>query len=59
MKKLIILGVFVLAIASLSSCRSKKSSCGYSSINTQEKIQEFQQQDDVIVASIDTETTEE
>lgn len=58
MKKLVILGVFVLAIASLSSCRSKKNSCDYSTINAQEKFQEAQQQD-IIVACVDTEDSEE
>ena len=50
-KKVIILGVFVLAVLSLSSCRSKKSSCTKTDI--QEQIQPTQQ--DVEVACIEVE----
>lgn len=35
MKKLIVLVVFVLAVASVSSCRSNKSSCDYGHIEMQ------------------------
>ena len=48
MKKLIVLGVFVLAVASLTSCRSKKNSC--TKVNTQEILQAPQQ--DVLVACV-------
>jgi len=46
MKKLIVLVVFIFAVASLSSCRSKKSSC--TKVNTKEIIQA--PQNDVVVA---------
>ena len=50
-KKVIVLGIFALAVLSLSSCRSKKSSC--TKVNTQEQIQPTQQ--DVEVACIEVE----
>lgn len=52
MKKLVLVVVFVVAIASLSSCRSKKNSCNYG-VNSQEQMQEAQQE--VVVACIDEE----
>lgn len=39
MKKLVIALVFVFAVASLSSCRSKKSSCDYG-VNSQDVQEE-------------------
>jgi len=39
-KKVIVLGIFALAVLSLSSCRSKKSSCKNTEI---QKIQPMQQ----------------
>lgn len=39
MKKLVLVVVFIVAIVSLSSCRSKKNSCDYGA-NTQETQQE-------------------
>jgi len=49
-KKVIVLGIFALAVLSLSSCRSKKSSC--TKVNTQQ-IQPTQQ--DVEVACVEVE----
>jgi uncharacterized lipoprotein YbaY len=55
MKKLVVIGIIALAVISLSSCRSKKkgASCGYTQVNTQEKVQDVQQ--DVVTACIDEE----
>ncbi len=39
MKKLVLAVVFIFAVASLSSCRSKKNSCDYG-VNTQDTEQE-------------------
>jgi hypothetical protein len=50
-KKVIVLGIFALAVLSLSSCRSKKSSC--TKVDTQEQIQALQQ--DVEVACVEVE----
>ena len=50
-KKVIVLGIFVLAILSLSSCRSKKSSC--TKVNSQEQIQPAQQNIEVVCVEID------
>ena len=46
MKKLVVAIVFIFAVTSLSSCRSKKNSCDYG-VNTQETQQE------VVVACAD------
>ena len=46
MKKLLIALVFVFSVASLSSCRSKKSSCSYSA--TFQKTQQ-----EVVVACVE------
>ena len=51
LKRIAIVSVFVLIVASLGSCRSKKSSCGYSKVNVQEKTQEAPQ--DMVTASVD------
>ncbi len=51
MKKIIVFVVFVFAVASLTSCRSKKSSC--TKVNTQEILQNTPQ--DVDVACIENE----
>ncbi len=48
MKKIILAVVFMVAVTSLSSCRSKKNSCDYG-VNTQET------QEEVVVACIDEE----
>ncbi len=50
-KKIAIAFVFIFVAASLGSCRSKKSSCNYSKVNTQEKAQETQT--DVVYACVD------
>ena len=51
LKKIAIVSVFVLIVASLGSCRSKKNSCGYSKVEVKENMQQVQQ--DVVVACVD------
>ncbi|MEE9350321.1 MAG: hypothetical protein V3U80_09765 [Flavobacteriaceae bacterium] len=51
MKKVALILVFIFAIASLSSCRSSKSTC--TKVNTQEILQAPQQ--DVVVACVEVE----
>lgn len=51
LKKTAIAFVFIFVAASLGSCRSKKSSCNYSKIKIQKKVQETQT--DVLVACVD------
>ena len=50
LKKIAVVSVFVLIVASLGSCRSKKSSCGYSKVEVKENIQQVQQD---VVACVD------
>ncbi len=49
-KKVIVLGIFALAVLSLSSCRSKKNSC--TKVNVQEQIQPSQQVVDIACAEV-------
>lgn len=53
MKKVIIVIVFIFAVTSLSSCRSKKKSCGYSKVEVKQNVQQIEQ--DLVVACIDEE----
>jgi hypothetical protein len=50
-KKIAIVFVFIFITAGLGSCRSKKSSCDYSKINTQENIDKTSSDD--VFACID------
>ncbi len=53
-KKIIVLSVLVLAVLSLGSCRSKKSSCDYGKTNTIKQNQNLpQQNNDIIVACVE------
>lgn len=53
MKKVVIAVVFIFAVVSLNSCRSKKKSCDYSKVEVKQNVQQLEQ--DVIVACIDEE----
>ena len=50
-KKVIVLGIFALAVLSLSSCRSKKNSC--TKVDSQEQIQQAQQNIDVACIEVE------
>ena len=50
-KKIIVFGIFALAILSLSSCRSKKNSC--TKADTHEQIQPAQQNVDVACVEVE------
>ncbi len=39
LKKIVVIAIFVLVIVGLGSCRSKKSSCVYSKVNSIEQTQ--------------------
>ncbi len=51
MRKVVIVIVFIFAVASLSSCRSKKNGCDYSKVEAKQNMQQIEQ--DLVVACID------